>query len=122
MVRAVVESVACRPPIPTPSPIVELNRAVAISMAGGTDTALSLVDQLVDTKTLDHYHLLYSVRGDLLDRLGRHAEAALEFDRAAELATNAKERMLLHERADGARAGAPAGALDRSAVTGTDPA
>jgi len=106
----------------TPSPIVELNRAVAISMAGGTDTALSLVDQLVDTKTLDHYHLLYSVRGDLLDRLGRHAEAALEFDRAAELATNAKERMLLHERADGARAGAPAGALDRSAVTGTDPA
>ena len=59
-----------------PSPIVELNRAVAISMAGSPDAALALVDQLVETKTLERYHLLYSVRGDLLDRLGRPAEAA----------------------------------------------
>ena len=58
------------------------------------DAALALVDQLVETGTLERYHLLYSVRGDLLDRLGRHAEAALEFDRAAELATNAQERAL----------------------------
>jgi len=88
-----------------PSPIVELNRAVAISLAGSPDAALALVDQLVDTKTLERYHLLFSVRGDLLDRLGRHAEAGLEFDRAAALATNARERLLLHERAGAARAG-----------------
>ena len=93
-----------------PSPIVELNRAVAISMAGNPDAALALVDQLVETKTLERYHLLYSVRGDLLDRLGRQADAAVEFDRAAELATNARERMLLHERAGAARAGASAAA------------
>jgi RNA polymerase sigma factor (sigma-70 family) len=71
-----------------PSPIVELNRAVAISMASGPGPALDLVDQLVETRTLERYHLLYSVRGDLLDKLGRHAEAAAEFDRAARLATN----------------------------------
>jgi len=88
-----------------PSPIVELNRAVAISLAGSPDAALALVDQLVDTKTLERYHLLFSVRGDLLDRLGRHAEAGLEFDRAAALATNARERLLLHERAGAPRAG-----------------
>ena len=82
-----------------PSPIVELNRAVAISRAGDPDAALALVDELVETKTLERYHLLFSVRGDLLERLGRQAEAAVEFDRAAALATNARERMLLHERA-----------------------
>ena len=83
----------------TPSPIVELNRAVAISMASGPGAALALVDQLVATGTLERYHLLYSVRGDLLDKLGRHAEAAVEFDRAAALAANAPERALLEERA-----------------------
>src|ERR1700688_3865147 len=84
-----------------PSPIVELNRAVAVSMALGPDAALPLVDRLVETQTLARYHLLYGVRADLLDRLGRHAEAASEFDRAAELATNAQERTLLR---NGARA------------------
>jgi len=99
-----------------PSPIVELNRAVAVSRAGSPDAALALVDQLVDTKTLERYHLLFSVRGDLLERLGRKAEAAREFDRAAALATNARERVLLHERAGAARAGAGAGAVTGSAV------
>ena len=82
-----------------PSPIVELNRAVAVSMASGPGAALALVDQLVATGTLERYHLLSSVRGDLLDKLGRHAEAAVEFDRAAALATNAPERALLEARA-----------------------
>ena len=68
-------------------------------MASGPEAALALVDQLVATRTLDRYHLLSSVRGDLLDRLGRHAEAALEFDRAAAQATNAQERQLSAERA-----------------------
>ena len=82
-----------------PSPIVELNRAVAVSMASGPDAALQLVDQLVETRTLERYHLLPSVRGDLLDQLGRHAEAAAEFDRAAALATNTRERALSEGRA-----------------------
>ena len=82
-----------------PSPIVELNRAVAVGRASGPDAALILVDQLVETRTLDRYHLLPSVRGDLLESLGRHAEAALEFERAASLATNAQERHLSEERA-----------------------
>ena len=69
----------------SPSPIVELNRAVAVSMATGPEAALDLVDQLVATRTLDRYHLLPSVRGDLLERLGRHDEAATEFDRAADV-------------------------------------
>ena len=105
-----------------PSPIVELNRAVAISMAGSPDAALGLVDELADTKTLERYHLLFSVRGDLLDKLGRQAEAAVEFDRAAELTTNAQERILLHERAGAARAGAAGGPADGSAATRTAPA
>jgi predicted RNA polymerase sigma factor len=106
-----------------PSPIVELNRAVAISRAGRPDAALALVDQLVETRTLERYHLLYSVRGDLLDRLGRSAESASEFDRAAELATNAQERALVRERADSARgrSSVPAGAVDQSAATRTGP-
>ena len=83
----------------SPSPIVELNRAVAVGMASGPDAALPLVDQLVATHTLDRYHLLSSVRGDLLDRLGRHAEAAQEFDRAAAQATNVQERQLSEQRA-----------------------
>src|SRR5262249_54919597 len=88
----------------TPSPIVELNRAVAVSRASGPTPALALVDLLVATGTLERYHLLYSVRGDLLDRLGRHHEAASEFERAAALATNGQERLLLFERARASRA------------------
>jgi RNA polymerase sigma factor (sigma-70 family) len=82
-----------------PSPIVELNRAVAISMTHGPGAALDLVDQIVATNTLNQYHLLHSVRGDLLDKLGRHAEAAAEFQRAGELATNSVERNLSLQRA-----------------------
>ncbi|MBV8463418.1 MAG: RNA polymerase sigma factor [Acidimicrobiales bacterium] len=87
-----------------PSPIVELNRAVAVSRASGPAEALALVDVLAATGTLDRYHLLYSVRGDLLDQLGRHAEAAAEFSRAAEMATNGPERALLSGRARASRA------------------
>jgi predicted RNA polymerase sigma factor len=87
----------------TPSPIVELNRAVAISWASGPNDALALVDVLVGTGTLERYHLLYSVRGDLLDRLGRRSEAASEFERAAALATNGQERTLLSRRAQASR-------------------
>ena len=82
-----------------PSPIVELNRAVAISMADGPALALDLVDQIVATHTLDQYHLLHSVRGDLLDKLGRHGEASAEFRRASQLATNTVERNLSIQRA-----------------------
>ncbi len=88
----------------TPSPIVELNRAVAVSMAAGPEAALGLVDQLVETHTLDRYHLLPSVRGDILERIGRYEEAAAEFDHAAALATNARERALSEERATSSRA------------------
>ena len=101
-----------------PSPIVELNRAVAISMASGPGPALHLVDQLVETGTLERYHLLYSVRGDLLDKLGRPAEAAAEFERAARLATNTPERYLTEQRARASRARAATGAADAQAVTG----
>ena len=100
-----------------PSPIVELNRAVAISMAWGPGPALDLVDQLVETRTLDRYHLLYSVRGDLLERLGRHAEAAAEFERAARLATNTPERDLSDQRARASRARADDSATGAHAVT-----
>jgi predicted RNA polymerase sigma factor len=87
-----------------PSPIVELNRAVAISMAHGPAAALDLVDQIVATNTVNQYHLLHSVRGDLLDKLGRHAEAAAEFQRAGELATNTAERNLSIQQAKEAAA------------------
>jgi RNA polymerase sigma-70 factor, ECF subfamily len=98
-----------------PSPIVELDRAVAVSMASGPDAALALVDQLVATGRLERYHLLPSVRGDLLDKLGRRDEAAAEFERAALLATNAQERTLLEERA-----GASRGRVGPSAFTGAE--
>jgi RNA polymerase sigma factor (sigma-70 family) len=87
----------------TPSPIVELNRAVAVSWASGPADALALVDVIAGTGVLERYHLLYSVRGDLLDRLGRHDEAASEFERSAALATNGPERALLAERAEANR-------------------
>jgi RNA polymerase sigma-70 factor (ECF subfamily) len=86
-----------------PSPIVELNRAVAVSWASGPADAIALVDVLVGTGTLERYHLLYSVRGDLLDRLGHHGEAASEFERAAALTGNGQERALLSERARASR-------------------
>ncbi|WP_028918466.1 RNA polymerase sigma factor [Pseudoxanthomonas sp. J35] len=82
-----------------PSPVVELNRAVAVSMASGPAVALESVDALRDGPKLANYHLLPSVRGDLLFRLGRLDEARAEFERAAELAGNARERKLLLERA-----------------------
>jgi len=83
----------------TPSPIVELNRAVAVSMAWGPATALPIVDALVADGTLATYHLLPSVRADLLMKLGRHAEAKAELERAASLTKNARERALLLGRA-----------------------
>ncbi|MBX3158010.1 MAG: sigma-70 family RNA polymerase sigma factor [Deltaproteobacteria bacterium] len=83
----------------TPSPIVELNRAVAIAMAYGPEVGLQLVDAIAGEPALARYHLLPSVRGDLLRRLGRLAEARAELARAAELATNARERELLLRRA-----------------------
>ena len=81
----------------TPTPVVELNRAVAVSMAFGPERGLAIVDQLADP--LRDYHLLPAVRGDLLRRLGRDAEARAEFARAADLARNAKERDVLLARA-----------------------
>ncbi|MFK4270310.1 RNA polymerase sigma factor [Streptomyces milbemycinicus] len=83
----------------TPSPVIELNRAVAISMSQGPAPALEIVDSLTDAPALKDYHLLPSVRGDLLERLGRAAEARAEFERAATQTHNARERDLLLERA-----------------------
>ena len=83
----------------TPSPVVELNRAVARGMADGPEAGLALVDALRSDPSLQEYHLLPSVRGDLLMKLGRHAEAQPEFERAASLTRNARERELLLQRA-----------------------
>jgi predicted RNA polymerase sigma factor len=82
----------------TPSPVIELNRAVAISMSEGPAAGLKLVDTLADEPALKNYHLLPSVRGDLLERLGRREEARAEFERAASMTRNARERDLLLER------------------------
>jgi RNA polymerase sigma-70 factor, ECF subfamily len=82
-----------------PSPIVELNRAVAVSMAYGPAAGLAVVDALSATATLKDYHLLPSVRGDLLTKLGRHDEARVEFERAAAMTRNERERTLLLARA-----------------------
>jgi RNA polymerase sigma factor (sigma-70 family) len=90
----------------TPSPVVELNRAVAVGMAFGPAAGLELVDELADDPALKSYHLLPSVRGDLLAKLGRGREARTEFERAAALTQNSRERALLLERA--ARSGAAA--------------
>jgi RNA polymerase sigma factor (sigma-70 family) len=83
----------------TPSPIVELNRAVAVSMAFGPAAALEIVDRLVANPQLKNYQWLPSVRGDLLEKLHRYDEARKEFERAAEMAQNAQERKLLLARA-----------------------
>jgi RNA polymerase sigma-70 factor, ECF subfamily len=78
-----------------PSPVVELNRAVAIGMAWGPAAALELVDAIGEEPALREYHLLPTVRGDLLERLGRKAEAGREFQRAAAMTGNARERAVL---------------------------
>jgi RNA polymerase sigma-70 factor, ECF subfamily len=83
----------------TPSPVVELNRAVAFGMAYGPQSGLDVVDTLVGEPTLRNYHLLPSVRGDLLRKLGRLGEARQEFERAAALTRNTRERTLLLARA-----------------------
>jgi RNA polymerase sigma factor (sigma-70 family) len=82
-----------------PSPVVELNRAVAVSMAAGPEAGLEVVDGLLDEPSLRSYHLLFSVRGDLLVKLGRPAEAKVEFERAASLTGNSRERRLSEQRA-----------------------
>ncbi|MBB5893742.1 RNA polymerase sigma factor (sigma-70 family) [Kutzneria kofuensis] len=83
----------------TSSPVVELNRAVALSMAFGPETGLALLDQLMEFPSMQNYHLLPSVRGDFLMKLGRLAEARSEFERAASLTRNERERTLLLDRA-----------------------
>ncbi len=83
-----------------PSPVIELNRAVAIAMAFGPEAGLKIVDELADEPSLKNYHLLPSVRGDLLAGLDRHAEAHAEFSRAAQLTRNERERVLLRTRAE----------------------
>jgi predicted RNA polymerase sigma factor len=83
-----------------PSPVVELNRAVAVAMAHGPEAGLSIVDELAHDPQLKDYYLLPSVRGDLLARLGRPAEASAEFTRAAGLTRNDRERALLLARAE----------------------
>jgi len=88
-----------------PSPVVELNRAVAIAMAFGPAAGLELVDALTAERSLENYHLLPSVRGDLLKKLSRFDEARAEFEHAASLTRNARERELLLERARACAAG-----------------
>ena len=85
----------------TGSPVVEVNRAVAIGMAYGPEAGLALLDQLEGLPALSGYHLLPSVRGDLLDKLGRSEEAKAAFARAAALTQNERERALLLHRASG---------------------
>jgi predicted RNA polymerase sigma factor len=83
----------------TPTPVVELNRAVAVAMASGPADGLAIIDAIAADPALRDYHLLPTVRGDLLARLGRHDEARAEFRHAATLASNARERALLERRA-----------------------
>jgi RNA polymerase sigma factor (sigma-70 family) len=91
-----------------PSPIVELNRAVAVAMASGPAEGLEIVERLRSEPALQGYHLLPSVRGDLLFKLGRRDEARVEFERAAALTRNARERALLRDRASAcSEAGSP---------------
>jgi predicted RNA polymerase sigma factor len=87
----------------TPSPVIELNRAVAVAMADGPAAGLELVDRLTSEASLRNYHLLPSVRGDFLYKLGRSAEARREFERAASMTQNARERELLLARAENSR-------------------
>ncbi len=91
-----------------PSPVVELNRAVAVAMAFGPQAGLEIVDALTSERSLQGYYLLPSVRGDLLAKLGRFAEARPEFERAASLTRNARERELLLERSRSCAGGSTA--------------
>lgn len=91
----------------TGSPVAEVNRAVALGRARGPAAGLALLDQLDDVPALRGYHLVPSVRGDLYERQGRVAEAAAEFERAAAMTANARERQVLQRRADAARASTP---------------
>ena len=91
----------------TPSPVVELNRAVALTMAFGPAAGLELIDSLASEPSLKSYHLLPSVRGDFLFKLGRYAEAQAEFERAASLTRNKREREFLLGRAQSCSASAP---------------
>ena len=91
----------------TRSPVVELNRAVAVAMAFGPAAGLELVDQLVDLPALRRYHLLPSVRGELLVRLGRLDEARVELERAAAMTQNRRERDVLLAKAAACRGGVP---------------
>ncbi len=86
-----------------PSPVVELNRAVAVGMAFGPSAGLEIADSLLEEPALKTYHLLPSVRADLLQKLGRFSEASAEFRRAAELAQNVRDRKFLLERAAACR-------------------
>jgi len=95
-ISALYEELARR----NPSPVIELNRAVAVSMAHGPAAGLNLVDALVHEPSLANYHLLPSVRGDLLKKMGRFDEARAEFENAASLAKNEREKRLLKARAD----------------------
>jgi RNA polymerase sigma factor (sigma-70 family) len=94
-----IASLYARLAVVAPSPVVELNRAVAVSMAFGPAAGLQLADALADEPQLQRYHLLPAVRADLLQKLGRAAEARSEFERAADLTRNARERALLLARA-----------------------
>src|SRR6185503_12667611 len=89
----------------TPSPVVELNRAVAVSMASGPAAGLELVDALASEPSLRNYYLLPTVRGDLLSKLGRLDEARQDFERAASLTRNAREKAVLLDRAAACRRG-----------------
>ena len=93
----------------SPSPVVELNRAVAVSMAFGPAAGLEIIDELMSEPALKSYHLLPSVRGDLLQKLDRFEEARAEFERAASMTRNERERSLLLERAARCAEGAAAG-------------
>jgi len=95
-----------------PSPVVELNRAVAVSMAAGPAAGLALVDAIAAEPALQRYHLLPSVRGELLLRLGRTREARVEFERAAQLTRNQRERQLLQQRAAACAASQPDRRMD----------
>jgi predicted RNA polymerase sigma factor len=83
-----------------PSPVVQLNRAVAVAMAFGPAEGLAIVDALAEDGALSSYHLLSAVRGDFLTKLGRFAEARVEFERASSLTRNERERHLMTERAE----------------------
>ncbi|HEY4917275.1 MAG TPA: RNA polymerase subunit sigma-24, partial [Solirubrobacteraceae bacterium] len=94
----------------TGSPVVELNRAVAVTMAFGPEAGLELVDSLADVPALRGYRLLPGVRGDILARLGRLAEASEEFEHAAALCENQRERELMLSRAAACREKGPCAA------------